>query len=157
LFWVSLFILLPFVARGLRAKELPSSVKRAVARGAKVWAMQRGRRSGVPRTRGILARAVGEAGTRLCGTNRADGDDAMKKMLISLLPAFVIAGCSGFGGPETLTGEINSIDRDDRLVTIDGERYQIDEDVQISNLDEGDRVTITVENDDPYDLITDID
>ena len=81
----------------------------------------------------------------------------MKKMLISLLPAFVIAGCSGFGGSETLTGEINSIDRDDRLVTIDGERYQIDEDVQISNLDEGDRVTITVESDDPYDLITDID
>jgi hypothetical protein len=37
------------------------------------------------------------------------------------------------------------------------ERYQIDESVQISDLDEGDRVTITVENDDPYDLITDID
>ena len=81
----------------------------------------------------------------------------MKRTLISLVPALVISGCSGFGGPETLTGEINSIDRDDRLVTIDGERYQIDEDVQISNLDEGDRVTITVESDDPYDLITDID
>ena len=60
-------------------------------------------------------------------------------------------------GTKTLTGEINSIDKGDRLVTIDGERYQIDEDVQISDLDKGDNVTITVENDDPYDLITDID
>ena len=82
----------------------------------------------------------------------------MKRTLISLVPALVIAGCSGFGGgSETLTGEVNSIDRDDRLVTIDGERYQIDQDVQISDLDEGDTVTITVEDDDPYDLITDID
>jgi hypothetical protein len=43
------------------------------------------------------------------------------------------------------------------LVTIEGNRYQIDESVQVSDLDEGDEVTITVENDDPYDLITNID
>ena len=81
----------------------------------------------------------------------------MKRMLVALVPVLAIAGCSGFGGAETLTGEVNSIDRGDRLVTIDGERYQIDEDVQISDLDEGDNVTITVERDEPYDLITDID
>ena len=84
----------------------------------------------------------------------------MKKTLILLLPALAIAGCSELGlggGAETLTGEINSIDREDRLVTIDGERYQIDESIQVSDLEEGDKVTITVENDDPYDLITDID
>jgi hypothetical protein len=52
---------------------------------------------------------------------------------------------------------VNSLDRGDRLVTIDGERYLIDEDVQISDLDEGDTVTITVRDDDPYDRITDID
>lgn len=81
----------------------------------------------------------------------------MKRTLVALVPVLAIAGCSGLGGSETLTGEIDSIDREDRLVTIDGERYQIDEDVQVSDLDEGDKVTITVENDDPYDLITDID
>jgi Cu/Ag efflux protein CusF len=87
------------------------------------------------------------------------GDHPMKKTLMMLLPVLAIAGCSGLGlgGAETLTGEIDSIDRDDRLVTIDGERYQIDESVQVSDLDEGDKVTITFENDDPYDLITDID
>jgi hypothetical protein len=85
------------------------------------------------------------------------GDDEMRKSLVALVPALVIAGCSALEGSKTLTGEVNSIDRDDRLVTIDGERYQIDEDVQISDLDKGDNVTITVENDDPYDLITDID
>ena len=69
----------------------------------------------------------------------------------------MVAAPAGFGGAETLTGEVNSIDREDRLVTIAGERYQIDEDVQITDLDEGDNVTITVERDDPYDLITDID
>ena len=72
----------------------------------------------------------------------------MKKALIALMPVLAIVGCSG---------EIVSIDRGDRLVTIDGERYEIDESVQISDLDEGDEVTITVERDDPYDLITDID
>ena len=84
----------------------------------------------------------------------------MKKTLMVLLPVLAIAGCSELGlggGAETLTGEIDSIDRDDRLVTIDGERYQIDESIQVSGLDEGDKVTITVERDDPYDLITDID
>ena len=83
----------------------------------------------------------------------------MKKALVALVPVIAIAGCSGLGlgGAETLTGEINSIDREDRLVTIDGERYQIDESIQVSNLEEGDKVTITFENDDPYDLITDID
>lgn len=81
----------------------------------------------------------------------------MKKTLVALVPVLAIAGCSGLNGSETLTGEVNSIDREDRLVTIDGERYQIDEDVQVSDLDEGDQVTITVEDDDPYDLITDID
>lgn len=81
----------------------------------------------------------------------------MKKLLFALVPILVIAGCSVLEGSKTLTGEINSIDRDDRLVTIDGERYQIDEDVQISDLDKGDEVTITVEKDEPYDLITDID
>ena len=84
----------------------------------------------------------------------------MKKALVALVPVIAIAGCSELGlggGAETLTGEINSIDREDRLVTIDGERYQIDESIQVSDLDEGDKVTITFENDDPYDLITDID
>lgn len=81
----------------------------------------------------------------------------MKRTLIALVPILAIAGCSGLNGTKTLTGEINSIDKSDRLVTIDGERYQIDEDVQISDLDKGDNVTITVEKDDPYDLITDID
>ena len=83
----------------------------------------------------------------------------MKKTLVALLSILAIAGCSSLGldGAETLSGEIDSIDRDDRLVTIDGKRYQIDESVQISDLDEGDKVTITVENDEPYDLITDID
>jgi hypothetical protein len=81
----------------------------------------------------------------------------MKRTLIALVSIFATAGCSGLNGSETLTGEVDSIDRDDRLVTIDGERYQIDEDVQISDLDEGDKVTITVEDDNPYDLITDID
>jgi Cu/Ag efflux protein CusF len=83
----------------------------------------------------------------------------MKKTLAALVPVLAIAGCSslGLGGSETMTGEIDSIDREDRLVTIDGRRYQIDQDVQVSDLDEGDKVTITVENDDPYDLITDID
>ena len=81
----------------------------------------------------------------------------MKKTLMALLPVLAIAGCSALKGSETLTGEINSIDREDRLVTIDGERYQIDESVQVSDLDEGDKVTITVESDDPYDLITEID
>jgi hypothetical protein len=81
----------------------------------------------------------------------------MKKALIALVPVLAIVGCSGLNGSETLTGEIDSIDRGDRLVTIDGERYEIDESVQISDLDEGDEVTITVERDDPYDLITDID
>jgi hypothetical protein len=83
----------------------------------------------------------------------------MKKALVALVSLLAIVGCSGLGlgGAETLTGEIDSIDMGDRLVTIDGKRYQIDEDVQISDLDEGDKVTITVESDDPYDLITDID
>jgi Cu/Ag efflux protein CusF len=81
----------------------------------------------------------------------------MKRALVALVPVLTIVGCAGLNGTETLTGEVNSIDRDDRLVTIDGERYQIDEDVQISDLDEGDNVTITVERDNPYDLITDID
>ena len=54
-------------------------------------------------------------------------------------------------------GEIDSIDTDDRLVTIDGVRYQIAEDLPISDLDEGDKVTVTFEEEDPYDLITDID
>ena len=81
----------------------------------------------------------------------------MKRTLLALVSVLAIAGCSGLNGSETMTGEINSIDREDRLVTIDGERYQIDKDVQVSDLDEGDQVTITVEDDDPYDLITDID
>jgi Cu/Ag efflux protein CusF len=85
------------------------------------------------------------------------GDDPMKKSLMVILPVLAIAGCAALNGSETLTGEIESIDREDRLVTIDGERYQIDESVQVSDLDEGDKVTITVERDDPYDLITDID
>lgn len=79
------------------------------------------------------------------------------KNALAFVSVLAIAGCSALKGSETLTGEIDSIDRGDRLVTIDGERYQIDESVQISDLDEGDKVTITVESDDPYDLITDID
>jgi PDZ domain-containing secreted protein len=85
------------------------------------------------------------------------GDGPMKKTLVVLLSVFAIAGCSALNGSETLTGEVNSIDREDRLVTIDGKRYQIDESIQVSDLDEGDKVTITVERDDPYDLIIDID
>ena len=85
------------------------------------------------------------------------GDDAMRSAFLALVPVLAIAGCSGLNGTRTLTGEIDSIDSGDRLVTIDGERYQIDEDVRISDLDEGDEVTITVERDDPYDLIVDID
>ena len=81
----------------------------------------------------------------------------MNKALFALIPILAIAGCSSLNGSETLTGRVNSIDKGDRLVTIDGERYQIDEEVQISDLDEGDTVTITVKNDDPYDRITDID
>lgn len=81
----------------------------------------------------------------------------MKIALLALIPILALAGCSSLGGSETLTGEVNSIDKGDRLVTIDGERYQIDEDVQISDLDEGDTVTITVKDDEPYDRITDID
>lgn len=81
----------------------------------------------------------------------------MKRALVATVAILAIAGCSGLSGTKTLTGEVNSIDRDDRLVTIDGERYQIDDDLQISDLDKGDKVTITVERDDPYDLITDID
>jgi hypothetical protein len=77
--------------------------------------------------------------------------------LWALVSVFAIAGCSGLTGSETFTGEIDSIDQEDRLVTIDGERYQIDESVQVSDLDEGDNVTVTVERDEPYDLITDID
>jgi hypothetical protein len=79
------------------------------------------------------------------------------KNALAFVSVLAIAGCSALNGSETLTGEIDSIDRDDRLVTIDGERYQIDESVQVSDLEEGDKVTITVERDDPYDLITDID
>ena len=81
----------------------------------------------------------------------------MKKTLVVLLSGLAIAGCSALNGSETLTGEVSSIDREDRLVTIDGKRYQIDESIQVSDLDEGDKVTITVERDDPYDLIIDID
>ena len=81
----------------------------------------------------------------------------MNKALFALIPILAIAGCSSMNGSETMTGEVDSLDRGDRLVTIDGERYQIDEDVQISDLDEGDTVTITVRRDDPYDRITDID
>jgi PDZ domain-containing secreted protein len=81
----------------------------------------------------------------------------MKKALVALLPVLAILGCSGLGGAETRSGEIESLDEDDRLVTIDGVRYQISDDVSISDLDEGDKVTITVENEDPYDVITDID
>jgi len=81
----------------------------------------------------------------------------MKTALIALVPVLAIAGCSGFGGAETQSGEIESIDRDDGLVTIEGVRYQVAEDVSISDLDEGDEVVVTVEEDNPYDLITDID
>ena len=81
----------------------------------------------------------------------------MKRLLVAMVAVLAVAGCSGLNGTRTLTGEVDSIDRDDRLVTVDGERYQIDEDVQISDLDKGDKVTITVEKDNPYDLITDID
>ncbi len=62
----------------------------------------------------------------------------MTKAILALMPVLAILGCSGLGGSETLTGEVNSIDRGDRLVTIDGERYQVDENVQISDLHEGD-------------------
>jgi PDZ domain-containing secreted protein len=94
---------------------------------------------------------------RAGGATEFYGDDAMKSALVAFVSVLAIAGCSGLMGSETLTGEIDSIDRGDRLVTIDGERYQIDENVQISDLDEGDKVTITVESDDPYDMIVDID
>lgn len=81
----------------------------------------------------------------------------MRKALVALVPVLAILGCSGFDSAETQRGEIDSVDRDDGLVTIDGIRYQVAEDVSISNLDEGDEVTVTIEEDDPYDLITDID
>lgn len=67
----------------------------------------------------------------------------------SVVPAFF--------GAETRSGAIDSLDEGDRLVTIDGVRYQISDDVPISDLDEGDKVTMTVERKDPYDVITDID
>jgi hypothetical protein len=81
----------------------------------------------------------------------------MRKALFALVPVLAIAGCSGFDSTETRSGEIDSLDEDDRLVTIDGARYQIDEDVPISDLDEGDEVTMVVQDGDPYDVITDID
>ena len=80
----------------------------------------------------------------------------MKKVLIALVPVLAILGCSALGGTETRSGEIDSLDEDDRLVTIDGIRYQISDDVEISNLDEGDNVTMTVDREEPYDVITDI-
>lgn len=81
----------------------------------------------------------------------------MKRALVALVPVLAILGCSGLGGGETRSGEIDSLDEDDRLVTIDGVRYQISDDVPISDLDEGDNVTMTVEREDPYDVIVDID
>ena len=81
----------------------------------------------------------------------------MKKALVALMPVLAVLGCSGLFGTETRSGEIDSLDEDDRLVTIDGVRYQISDDVSIADLDEGDKVTVTVERDEPYDVITDID
>ena len=83
----------------------------------------------------------------------------MKKALVALVPVLAIFGCSGLDldGSETLSGEIDSMDEGDRLVTIDGVRYEIAEEVSISDLDEGDNVTVTFEEGNPYDLITDID
>jgi hypothetical protein len=82
----------------------------------------------------------------------------MQKALVALVPILALLGCSGLDldGAETTSGEIDSMDEGDRLVTIDGVRYEIDEDVSISNLDEGDKVTVTFEEGDPYYVITDI-
>ena len=83
----------------------------------------------------------------------------MKKALVSSVSAFAILAWSGFASAETETvrGEIDSIDKGDRLVTIDGARYEIAADVSISDLDEGDKVTVTVDEEEGENVITDID
>jgi PDZ domain-containing secreted protein len=81
----------------------------------------------------------------------------MKTALVALVPLLAILGCSALGATETRRGEIDSLDEGDRLATIDGIRYQISDDVSISDLDEGDNVTMTVERENPYDVIVDID
>jgi Cu/Ag efflux protein CusF len=85
------------------------------------------------------------------------GKDAMKKALISLVPALAILGWSGPASAETERGEIDSIDKDDRTVTIDGVTYEVAEGVSMSDLDEGDNVSVTVEEEDGENVITDID
>ena len=81
----------------------------------------------------------------------------MKKILVSSVSALAILGWAGFASAETERGEIDSIDKGDRLVTIDGVRYEVAEDVSISNLDEGDKVTVTIDEEDGENVIVDID
>jgi hypothetical protein len=52
------------------------------------------------------------------------------------------------------------MDKGDRLVTIDGDRYYVDEDVSMSDLHEGDKVTFTLKehgHEDGHRIIIDID
>ena len=85
----------------------------------------------------------------------------MKKALVSFVSALaILGGCALARADDTEHGEIDSIDKGDRLVTIDGDRYWIDEDVSISDLDEGDNITFTVKehrHKHGYKIITDID
>lgn len=81
----------------------------------------------------------------------------MKKALVSLVPALAILGWPGLAGAETESGRIDAIDEDDRTLTIDGATYEVAEDVSISDLDEGDRVSVTIEEEDGDNVITDVD
>lgn len=85
----------------------------------------------------------------------------MKKAIVSFVSALTILTWSGLASADdTESGEVDSIDKGDRLVTIDGDRYYIDEDVSISDLHEGDQVTFTLKDHghkDGHRIIVDID
>jgi Protein of unknown function (DUF1344) len=86
----------------------------------------------------------------------------MKMAIISAVSALALLSCSGLGSSadDTEHGRIDSIDKGDRLVTIDGDRYWVDEDVSLSDLHKGDNVTFTFQkhrHKDGYRIITDID
>jgi hypothetical protein len=54
----------------------------------------------------------------------------MKKAILSFVSGLAPLSCPELSrADDTERGEIDSIDKGDRLVTIDGDRYWIDEDV----------------------------
>jgi Cu/Ag efflux protein CusF len=79
------------------------------------------------------------------------------KTLLATLSVLAILGWAGFASADTASGTIDSVNMEDRTITIDEVTYTLDEGVAMEDFAEGQQVSVTFEERDGENVVTEIE